>query len=179
MIRITSGEAKNKKLLIPDIPNIRVVQDIAKLALFSILGDKVKNAEVLDLYAGSGNLGIEALSRGAQFAHFVDSHFSSRDTIAKNLQISNLFDKAEFFFKDVVKFVAKAPYKYNIIFVDPFYENTSHRFLVQNLRRILKPEGVIAFFHGTNLDMKALIEGTDFKIVTERKFGASILTILE
>jgi len=73
-IRIITGTAKNRKLKAPNIEDFRAVQEIAKSSLFSILGEKIKNAVCLDLFSGSGNLGIEALSRGAKRCDFVDEN---------------------------------------------------------------------------------------------------------
>ena len=61
-LRITTGSAKNKKLVAPELPGFRAVQEIAKSSMFSIIGDQVEGAVCLDLFAGSGNLGIEALA---------------------------------------------------------------------------------------------------------------------
>ncbi|HSX39412.1 MAG TPA: RsmD family RNA methyltransferase [Candidatus Saccharimonadales bacterium] len=177
-IRVTSGLAKNKKLVVPEIENIRVVQDIAKLALFSIIGDRVVESECLDLYCGSGNLGIEALSRGASWCDFVDENGASREAVGQNILECGFSEHAEFYLKDAVKYVVRTDKKYNLVFADPFYETVTHRFLIKNIKKILKPKGLVAFFHGKNLDMAKLIDGTDLKIVTERHFGASYLTIL-
>ena len=179
MIRVTSGIVKNKKLEIPEILSIRVVQDIVKLALFSIIGDKINDADCLDLFAGSGNLGIEALSRGAKWCDFVDENYLAKETIEKNLFTCGFTDRAEVFLKDALKYVTKTQKNYDIVFLDPFYENISHRFLMKNIGVILKANGVIAFTHGQNLDMSKLIEGTNLVIETQRKFGASVLTILK
>jgi 16S rRNA (guanine966-N2)-methyltransferase len=178
MIRITSGTLKNKQLKTPEIEGYRAVQEKAKLALFSILGDRVVDATCLDLFAGSGNLGIEALSRGATWCDFVDSNKISKETIDVNVFDCGLLEKAQVSGKDVVKFVIKTEKTYDIIFLDPFYKETAYIFLVKNLEKILKKDGVIAFFHGQNLDIKVLTKGTGLKIIDERRFGESFLTIL-
>lgn len=178
MIRVTSGTAKNKKLLTPDIPNFRAVQDITKQALFSIIGDKVLGADCLDLFAGSGSLGIEALSRGATWCDFVDENREAREAILQNLQNCNFEGNADIILSDAIKYVGNTLKEYNIIFLDPFYDDISHRFLMKNIEHLLKNEGVTAFTHGKNLDMEKLIDETDLKIDTERRFGASYLTLL-
>ena len=85
MLRITSGTAKNKKIRVPKIQEFQAVQEVAKLAIFSMLGEKVVDATCLDLFAGSGNMGIEALSRGAKWCDFVDKNRKSTDVIKENL----------------------------------------------------------------------------------------------
>ncbi len=179
MIRITTGSAKNIKLKTPSIPGFRSVQEVAKGSLFSIIGDGVRGASCLDLFAGSGNLGLEALSREAAWCDFVDNHKEAEKTILDNLASCNFLDKAEFHFRDAVKFVANTEKKYDLIFADPFYQTTSHTFLMKNLEEILGPNGLIAFFHSDNLKMEKLIKDTSLEVIDERRFGKSYFTILK
>ncbi len=177
--RITTGTAKNKKLLVPEIEGIRVVQDVAKLALFSILGEEfIQNAHCLDLYAGSGSLGIEALSRGAEWCDFVDNDRLAIEVITKNLKNCGFTEKSTVIRQDAIKFAANTENSYKLIFVDPFYTELAHKFLLKNLAEILEPEGVIAFSHGENLNIQTQIAGTDLHVITHRKFGKSHLTFL-
>lgn len=85
-MRIISGQARGRKLLAPgQLKGIRPTSDRAREALFSIVGDRVAGARVLDLYAGTGALGLEALSRGASTVVFVDYHPKTIELIKKNL----------------------------------------------------------------------------------------------
>ncbi len=177
-IRITTGSAKNKRLKAPEIEGFRAVQEVAKSSVFSILGDKILGAVCLDLFSGSGNMGLEALSRGASWSDFVDENFLSCEAIKENVLNCGFLEKSSVERKESAKFVVNAPRNYDIIFLDPFYEDINHKFLVSNLENILNEDGVVIFFHGDNLDLKTLIEGTDLKIVDERKFGKSFFTIL-
>jgi 16S rRNA (guanine(966)-N(2))-methyltransferase RsmD len=177
-LRITSGTVKNKKILAPDIPNFRAVQEVVKLAVFSIIGEKIEGAVCLDLFAGSGNMGLEALSRGAGWCDFVDSNWEAKQTILKNITNMGFTDKAEFHFGEAVKYVGNMDKKYDVIFVDPFYEDLSHKFLVKNLEEILQRNGVIIFMHGDKLDMEELIKATQLKVVTQRRFGKSYFDVL-
>jgi 16S rRNA (guanine(966)-N(2))-methyltransferase RsmD len=179
MIRIITGSAKNKRLKTPKIPDFHSVQEVAKGAVFSIIGDeKVQGAQCLDLYAGSGNLGLEALSRGAAWCDFVDEHKEAKKVITENINDCRFGHKAEFHFKDAVKYVSNTEKVYDIIFVDPFYKDTAHVFLMENLEEILNPQGMIVFFHGENLDIKKTIAKTKLHVTDERKFGQSIFTII-
>ena len=178
MLRITTGKAKNKKLKTPNIPEFQAVQEVAKLAIFSILGEKVHGAECLDLFAGSGNMGIEALSRGASKADFVDENSKAIKTIQKNLRNCNLSENATIHQMEAVKFIADTPEKYDIIFIDPFYKDVKHRFLMELLQEIIKENGIIIFFHGENLDMEDLIKKTKFKVIESRRYGKSHVDFL-
>jgi len=178
MIRITSGSAKNKKLKIPNIERFRGVQEKAKLAIFSIIGQKIIHSNCLDLFAGSGNLGIEALSRGASWCDFVDNHKLATRIIEENLTKCDLEGKAEVFCEEAAKYAANASQKYDIIFIDPFYDDLKHRFLIKNVAEILKEEGIVVFTHGKELDIKGLIEDTVLELQTQRRFGRSYVSIL-
>lgn len=178
MIRVITGTAKNRKLKIPKDPKFKAVQEIAKGSLFSIIADKVIGATCLDLYAGSGNIGIEALSRGAGWADFVEENRESCRTISENLKNCNLEESAEVVHRDATKFAANTDKKYDLIFCDPYYDDVNHVFLMENLEEILKEDGMIAFFHGENLDIEKIIKNTKLKVLDKRKFGAGLFTIL-
>ena len=196
-IRVTSGTAKNTKLNTPQTEGFRAVQDIVKQSIFSILGDKVENAVCLDLYAGSGSLGIEALSRGAKWCDFVDKDHEAKKVILENLARCKFENNYEVFNKNSVKFAEKIAgksknemnvkereaknepaKKYDLVFLDPFYENTSHKHLIKLLESILVDGGFTIFLHGEKLDMKKLLTDTKLKIITQRKFGKSYFDIL-
>jgi len=179
MLRITSGTAKNKRLKVPEIQGIRPVQEIVKLAIFSIIGEKVDDARCLDLFAGSGNLGLEALSRGALWCDLVDEQWNARMSIQENIKNCGFEEKAEAHMSDAVKFVANTSDKYDIIFVDPFYEDSAHKFLVKNLGEILEKDGLIFFLHGEKLDIENLLQDSNLKIDDQRKYGKTRMSILK
>ena len=103
-LRVSSGIVKNKKLKIPEIEDFRAVQEIAKSAVFSIIGDKINGAVCLDIFAGSGNMGIEALSRGAEWCDFVDNNGISVEVIKENIINCGFLEKSEVFRRDSVKY---------------------------------------------------------------------------
>lgn len=177
-IRITTGSAKNKRLKAPAIEGFRAVQEVAKSSVFSILGEKVLEAMCLDLFSGSGNMGLEALSRGAEWCDFVDDNYFSCEAIKENVVNCGFLEKAEVIRKEAAKYVVNTEKTYDIVFLDPFYQDTAHKFLVSNLKNILNEGGIIVFFHGENLDLKTLIDDSGLNIVEERKFGKSFFTLL-
>lgn len=179
MPRITSGFAKNKKLVVPEIDNIRSVQDITKQAIFAILTqENVTNATCLDLYAGTGSLGLEALSRGAKYCDFVDDNKKAVFAITENLKSCNLESRAQVHRNDAIKYVANTEKTYDLIFADPFYDNLKHRFLFKNFEEILNEDGLIIFLHGKALNIENQIAGTSFKTLTQRRYNKSYMTIL-
>lgn len=126
-MRIISGEYKGR--ILSSVKSygscgkakIRPSSDKVKGSIFNVLKDEVCGEKVLDLFAGSGNLGIEALSRGAEFVTFVDSSLQSVKIIRKNLESLNLGKRSETIGKDSLKVLPKLERKYGIIFADPPY----------------------------------------------------------
>jgi len=133
-LRIIGGTAKGRRLQTPPKspagPSggllIRPTADRAREALFSIIGNEVEGAAVLDLFAGTGALGLEALSRGAQSAVFVDKSVQSTDLIKKNIELCGFSDKSFIIKRDLAKSLSSLerllPGKeFSMIFIDPPY----------------------------------------------------------
>ncbi|HAI62785.1 MAG: Methyltransferase [candidate division WWE3 bacterium GW2011_GWF2_41_45] len=179
-LRVTTGSAKNKKLIAPEIPGFRAVQEIAKSSMFSIIGGKIERAVCLDLFAGSGNLGIEALSRGAAWCDFVDGTSGSVEAIRKNVENCRFYDKSSVTLKNAVKYVAATDKKYDFIFMDPFYTDLSQKHLLNLLKDRLKENGQLFYFHASEHapEIKTMVEGSGLVINDSREFGASIFAII-
>lgn len=123
-MRVITGTAKGKKLKAPAGMNTRPTTDRVKEALFSILGNRVLGARVLDLFAGSGALTIEALSRGAANGVLVDSSGPAAAVIKENLLQTRLSEQAEIIRKDVFKVLRDLGARgceFDLIFLDPPY----------------------------------------------------------
>lgn len=178
MIRISSGEAKNKKLKIPNVEGFRAVQEIVKQSVFGIISNRIADATCLDLYAGSGAMGLEALSRGAKWCDFVDEHKNSVRTIKDNIEAVGFADKSEVFHSDAIKYCANTGSKYDFIFIDPFYNDLKHKFLLKQVGEVLKKEGTVFFLHGTPLNINDVLGDSGLKLIDQRKFGASLISAL-
>lgn len=123
-MRVISGTAKGLKLKVPKGLAVRPTADRVKESLFNIINPVIVEAQVLDLFAGTGALGIEALSRGAKFATFIDNCLESIAIIKHNLQHTGLLDFAEVIhanFEYGLKRAAGMQRIYDIIFIDPPY----------------------------------------------------------
>lgn len=121
-MRIISGASRGRKLVQIQGKDIRPTSDRAKEALFNILGPDIQNKRVLDMFAGTGALGLEALSRGAQSAVFVDAARSSCNIIKQNIQLCRIADQAQILCHDLVN--APLPvfnHTFDLIFMDPPY----------------------------------------------------------
>lgn len=123
-MRVIAGSAKGTKLG-PVPPGVRPVSDRAREGLFSSLALEVPDALVLDLYAGTGAMGIEALSRGAEHALFVDRAYQAAAAIHDNLERTRLADRATVVTQDVAAFLAQAPPgtgRFDLVLLDPPYD---------------------------------------------------------
>ena len=126
-MKIIGGEFKGRRIEIPKGVDIRPTSDKVREALFNIIKDQVGEASVLDLFAGSGSLGIEALSRGAKKAVFIDIQRKCIDSIKRNLKNLPLSAKVEVYQNDAFKAIKKLSdlkLRFDIILLDPpYYDN--------------------------------------------------------
>lgn len=121
-MRIISGKYKGKKIEGYDIEGTRPTQDRVKESLFGIIQNDIKDAKILDLFAGSGNLGIEALSNGAEAAYFVDINSKCIDCLNKNLININEPSKIlNLDYKKALEYFKHNNITFDIIFLDPPY----------------------------------------------------------
>lgn len=176
--RITSGEFKNFKLKISKNATLKFVRDKVRQAIFMILQERVIDADVLDLYAGTGILGFESLSRGANFVDFVEENYNNSESLKTNIHQMKLSDSAEVHKTKATTFAGNTEKKYNLIFVDPFYDDIHHKFLLSILSETLKEDGVIIFLHG-GLDIKEQIKTTNLGIALEKEYGRTKITFLK
>jgi 16S rRNA (guanine(966)-N(2))-methyltransferase RsmD len=120
-----------------------------KGSIFNVLKEEVEKKKVLDLFAGSGNLGIEALSRGAEFVTFVDSSSASIKIIKRNLEDLHLGKKAEIVGKDCLKVLPKLQGKFGIIFADPPYLCGFAQKVIDSVvkHELLENDGILVLEH--------------------------------
>jgi 16S rRNA (guanine(966)-N(2))-methyltransferase RsmD len=123
MLKITGGIYKGKFLKFPK--NIRVTSSKVREGLFNILNEKLFQAQFLEIFAGSGVVGIEALSRGVEKVIFIEKNRNVAKIIKENLKITNLKEKAEIIIADAIeglKFLKNRKEKFDIVFLDPPYK---------------------------------------------------------
>lgn len=121
-LRIIGGEWRGRKLHFPNVENLRPTPDRVRETVFNWLASVVDGARCLDLFAGSGALGLEALSRGASSTTFVDSHIKVVQALQDHIELLSAQDKAEVILSDSVKFLSNRAKKYNLVFLDPPYK---------------------------------------------------------
>lgn len=178
-MRVIGGTAKGRKLASPKGGNMRPTSDRVKEAIFNIISGIVQDAEVLDLFAGTGSLGIEALSRGASKAYFVDSRPESIKLIKSNLEITGFQDKASVIKADVNKAVdrfVKSGVKFKLIFLDPPYRisvSFLDAILLMIASHMLNFNGLLILEHSAKSEPRS-VEGLE--VESTRIYGDTAVT---
>ena len=124
-MRVISGTLKGRNILGYNIDGTRPTMDRVKESIFAMLGDKIKGSMVLDLFSGSGNYGIEAISNGASKVYFNDKNIKCVEVIKKNLENFNCLDKSKILNLDYLKclnYLIKDNIKFDLVFLDPPYK---------------------------------------------------------
>jgi 16S rRNA (guanine(966)-N(2))-methyltransferase RsmD len=181
-MRVIAGLCKGHRLVAPRRAETRPTSDRVKTILFDLLGERVQNALTLDLFAGSGNLGIEALSRGAKQADFVDSSRAAGLAIRKNLHTTHLENHARVIISDAFVFLEReaAPDRlYDLALVDPPYERgVGERTLEALFRNNRLAVGAwVAVEESARVKKIAAPEAT--RLIKQRVVGDTMLYIFE
>ena len=176
-MRVITGKARGVQLKTPDGMLTRPTTDRVKEALFSIIQFEIPTAAVLDLFGGTGQLGIEALSRGAKIATFVDAQDNACRLIKENLRRTKLEGQAKVVRSDYMEYLKRCREKYSIIFLDPPYAEV---FLENALKciteiDILQSGGIIVTERPLGKELPYQFEG--FTRTKDYKYGKTLLTI--
>lgn len=180
-MRVIAGSAGGIRLAVPK-SGVRPTMDRVKAAIFSSLGDTITDARVLDLFAGSGALGIEALSRGAASVLFVEEDRKLTEAIEKNLAKTKLDGRVRR--QEVFEFLQRSSRteRFQIIFADPPYEKTKsgERFIEKLLKsealaQLLEPNGVFVLEKRPTEQTPVT---TLWDIVREKKYGSTEVLFL-
>jgi 16S rRNA (guanine966-N2)-methyltransferase len=147
-MRITGGIGRGRKLKVPAGSKVRPTSDKVKQALFNILGERVPGSVFLDLFAGAGGIGIEALSRGAERAVLVDGFRESLDVVKQNIDEAGFGEQAEAVLSKAEPFLKKRSGPYDIVFLDPPYAMELLPLLqLVAASALLKPDAVVIAEH--------------------------------
>ncbi len=181
-MRVIAGIAKGRQLKAVPGDSTRPITDRTKEALFSILGDWIIEARVLDLFGGTGAVGIEALSRGAGHVTFVDKSHHATRTIGENLRLTGLADQAYVKRADAFEFLAQTPPQpFDLIYIaPPQYQEMwlkAIQMLDSRLTEWLLPDGaVIAQIHPVEYQEVSL---PNLVLYDQRKYGSTMLCFYE
>lgn len=181
-LRIFGGELKGRMIKTLAFQQVRPTTGVIRQAVFNICHHEVNECFFLDLFAGSGAMGMEALSQGAQYAVFVEKHKPQARLIEKNLLSLGLEKKARVFHQDVFKALENlSPFSFDLVYIDPPYHEMSEK----NIMRIfysldelhLLKKGARLFLEEPFTTKKSLLALNEllFIVSKSRKFGRSLL----
>ena len=182
MLRIITGEAKGKKLLSLEGDATRPTSDRIKGAMFSSIQFDIEDRRVLDLFAGTGQLGLEAMSRGAASATFVDSEREAIDVVKKNATSTGYFAKCRYAVSDWRNFIRKASGRdtYDLVFIDPPYslECCAEAAALLRDKELIIPGALLVLESGTeDTEKMCALEG--FEVLRSVSYGKkTALTVL-
>lgn len=176
-MRIIAGDYKGRKLYGPKDQEIRPTTDKVKEAVFSILTNEIYESIVLDLFAGTGNLGLEALSRGAKRCYFGDHSRESLSLIKENIHHCRAEDKSTVLAGDFKKALSRVPEQCDLIFLDPPYGDGLLPQCLAQIRELdlLAEGGMIICEHKKEEKMEEELSG--FTKVKERRYGRVVVSI--
>jgi 16S rRNA (guanine966-N2)-methyltransferase len=177
MPRIITGTAKGIRLKVPH--KARPMGDRAKSAVFSVIGPDIVGKRILDLYAGSGSLGLEALSRGAEWCTFVDSSKYAVQDIKDNIGRAGFSEKAHATCQKVFPFLKNQTETFDIVFADPpypFYKDNVERAvtLVSKIAEVIPLGGAIVLKHPSSLELEDL---DTLVLADQRQFGTNTVSL--
>lgn len=178
-MRVLTGQSKGKRLKVPKGKSLRPTASRIKKSIFDILGSEVAGTRVLDLFSGSGNLGIEALSLGAAFCVFVEKNPATVRIIAQNLRSLEYTKRSrilDFDFRKALSMLSAENRGFDIVFVDPpyeFYEKTGSHELACDIRSVVGEKGVVVIEHPSG----NVINSEGFNVRT-RKYGGTSVSFL-
>ena len=178
-MKVISGTLKGRNILGYNIDGTRPTMDRVKESLFATIQYYLKDSVILDLFAGSGNLGIEAISNGSKYCYFIDNSKDAISTIKKNISSLNIQDKTNIILSDWKKALndfATQKIKFDIIFVDPPYDYNVYEKILEKVITldILNDNGLIILEH-SNLNLKD--NYNHLILYKEKKYGNKSVNI--
>ncbi len=177
-MRVITGEAKGHHLKVPKGSATRPATDLVRGAIFSILENTADDwEEVLDLFSGSGALGIEALSRGAGWVDFVEHRTKSCAIIRENLEKTKLAAQAHIYCCSVTKALSFLAKEYSIILMDPPYSDSSIGNLVAQLAttKLVGTGTILVATHSSHLSLHSTY--APLKLIKEHRHGDSCIAV--
>jgi 16S rRNA (guanine(966)-N(2))-methyltransferase RsmD len=180
-MRIISGTSKGRKLVTPRSQSLRPTSDRVKESIFNILQDEIVGKVVLDLFAGTGNLGIEALSRGAKKTIFVEKGRQALRLIQRNLTQFGLEEQSEILPKDANRAIGILKQKgesFDLILMDPPYEKglIQRTLMKLNSYPIYHKDSILVIEHDRREPLSTVMDG--WNLIRQRRIGDTLISFL-
>lgn len=178
-MRIIAGEFKGRRLEAPDDNQIRPTTDKVKEAMFSIISPWLYDGVCADLFSGTGNLWLEAISRGAAKCYFADNSRKSIGIIRRNIEYCRAGSRAVLLAGDYLRALDKIEEKVDVFLLDPPYESGYYQSCFDKIAQmgLLAEDGVIVAEHRSDLALPEELAG--FVKIKERKYGNIILSVYQ
>ncbi len=174
-MRVITGEARGRRLITLDGEDVRPTADRVKEGMFNIIQFDLTGASVIDLFAGSGQLGIEALSRGAKHCTFIDSANRSIEVVKQNLKTVGFEKRASVFCGDAKMYISLSRDKFDIALLDPPYNKNIIDAVLPSVAEKMNDYGVIICESALN---ETLPESAgEFTVHREYRYGKIKLTV--
>lgn len=179
-VKVISGKYKGRKILGFDINGTRPTMDRVKESLFAMIQDYINESIILDLFSGSGNLGIESLSMGSKYAYFVDNNKKAYNTIKNNIVnigIEN-YNLLNIDYKKALDYYKENNIKFDIIFLDPPYNTNYIEKSIELIDKykLLNNRGIIV---AESSDINKIIYPDNYKVIKEKKYNDKWVVILK
>lgn len=178
-MRIIAGELKGRRLMSPSDNRVRPTTDKVKEAVFSMIYGYLDGSIVIDLFAGTGNLGLEAISRGAERAYFVDRDRTSIGLVRENVKHCKVEDRSVIIWSDYASAFKKIGEKADVIFLDPPYSAGYMEECIKLISQsgILAEEGIVVAEYSSSDTLPEQIE--DMVLVKSKRYGKISVSIFE
>ncbi|MBQ6825333.1 MAG: 16S rRNA (guanine(966)-N(2))-methyltransferase RsmD [Clostridia bacterium] len=174
-MRVITGSARGKRLVTPAGLDVRPTPDRVKEGIFSALHFDIEGRRVLDLFAGSGQLSIEALSRGAESAVIVDNSVNSLKAVRSNIEACGFSDKARVIQSDYASFCAMSRDTFDIVFLDPPYNEGLLMPALKAVLPLVSDYGIIVCEHPMDVKLEESIGG--FAVSKVYRYGKVLVTV--
>ncbi len=174
-MRVITGKARGRNLLTLEGEDVRPTTDRTKEAMFSSIQFEIEGARVLDLFAGSGQLGIEALSRGAAGAVFIEKNKQALEIVKKNLQAVSLAKNAIVLNTDAETYLTTTREKFSFIFMDPPYARGILQRMLPFAENVCEENGAIICEHPYGEELPEKLDAME--IYRTYKYGKTAVTV--
>jgi len=177
-MRIIAGEAKGRKLTTPKNQDVRPTGDRVKESIFNLISPYVEGAIVVDLFSGTGNLGLEAISRGAEKVFFVDSSFSSITTIKRNINVTGFSNQSYVIHSHYEKALKNMTEKADIFLIDPPYNKGYVMDCIEKISSydVISDGGILMIEHSN--EEKVYEKFGNVELIKRKRYGDTTISIL-
>ena len=175
VMRVITGTAKGRRLDTLEGTDVRPTTDMVKEAVFSAIQFDIEGRAFLDMFAGSGQMGIEAISRGAKNAVFIDNNNEAISVIKGNLLKTGFTDNAKVIKGEYSSFLASTNEMFDVAFLDPPYHNGVLENALNLVTKVMSNHGIIVCEHPTDVSLPDTVG--EFSLERQRKYSKIIISI--